>query len=89
MRTLGEPGAGKYILIMDYSKDAVCAILHQVQHGVTRFIGAKGRKCRTYEKYYHSSKGELLALDYGLKKFIRFLQQGPFTVRSDNSTVVH
>ena len=33
-----------------------------------------------YEKNYHISKGELLALDYGLKKL---------TVRSDNSTVIH
>ena len=78
---LGEPGAGEFILITDYSKDAVGAILHQVQHGVTRFIGAKGRKCRGYEQNYHSSKGELLALDYGLKKFSKFLHQGPFTVR--------
>ena len=38
---------------------------------------------------YHSSKGELLTLDYGLKKFSRFLHQGPFTVRSDNATVIH
>ena len=81
---LGEPGAGEYILITDYSKEAMGAI----QHRVTRFIGAKGRKCRAYEKNYHSSKGDVLALDYRLKKF-RFLHQGPFTVRSDNSTVVH
>ena len=62
---------------------------HQVQHGVTQFIGAKGRKCRAYEQNYHSSKGELLALDYRLKKFSKFLHKGPFTVRSDNSTVIH
>ena len=30
-----------------------------------------------------------MALDYGLKKFSRFLHQGPFTVRLDNSTVIH
>ena len=79
---LGEPGAGEYILITVYSKEEMGAI----QHRVTRFIGAKGRKCRAYEKNYHSSKGEVLALDYRLKKFSRFLHQGPFTVRSDNST---
>ena len=59
---LGEPGTGEYILITDCSKEAVGAILHQLQHRVTRFIEAKGRKCRAYEKNYHSSKGELLAL---------------------------
>ena len=51
---LGEPGAGEYILITDYSKDAIGAILHQVQPGATRYIGAKGRKCRAYGKNYHS-----------------------------------
>ena len=43
---LGEPGAGQYVLITDYSKDAIGTILHHVKHGVTQFIGAKGRKCR-------------------------------------------
>ena len=52
-KALGEPGAGEYILITDYSKDAICVFLHL---------------------------GELLALDYGLKKFSTFLIQD----RSDN-----
>ena len=43
---------------MDNSKNARGAILP----------GATGRKCRG-KKNYHNSKGELLALDYGLKKF--------------------
>ena len=86
---LGEPGAGEFILITDFSKEAVGAILHQVQHGITRFNEAKGRKCRGYKMNYHSSKGELLALDYRLKKFSKFLHQGPFTVRSHNATVIH
>ena len=87
--TLGEPGAGEFILITDYSKEAEGAILHQVQHEIIRFIGLKGRKCRGYKMNYHSSKGELLALDYGLKKFSKFLHQGPFTVRSNNATIIH
>ena len=54
-----------------------------------KFLGARGRKCRPYEQNYHSSKGELLALDFALKKFSKFLLQGPFTVRTDNTTVTN
>ena len=63
---LGEPGAGEYILITDYSKDAIGAILHQVQPGATRYIGAKGRKCQGYEKKI------TIALYYGLKNSADF-----------------
>ena len=38
---------------------------------------------------YHSSKGELAALHYSLFKFEHFLKQGPFTLWTDNMTVVH
>ena len=56
---LGDPGAGEFTLTTDFSKEAMSGVLHQVQHGIERFIGAKGRKCRGYERNYHSSKGEL------------------------------
>ena len=42
---------------MDYNEEAVDAILHQVQQGMTRFIGAKGRKCRAYEENYRGIVG--------------------------------
>ena len=41
------------------------------------------------EHNYHSSKGELAALHYSLFKLEHFLKQGPFTLWTDNMTVVH
>ena len=61
-----SPTAKPFILIIDFSKTAIGAVLSQEQNNVERFLGVKGRKCRTYESNYHSSKGELLALLYGL-----------------------
>ena len=52
----------------------VGAVLSQEQHGKERFLGVKERKCRVYESNYHSSKGELLALMYGLQKFNHLLR---------------
>ena len=54
---LGDPGAGEFTITTDFSKEAMSRVLHQVQHSIERFIGAKGRKCRGYERNYHSSKG--------------------------------
>ena len=62
--TLDDQGAGEFTLTTDFSTEAMSGVLHQVQHGVERFIGAKVRKCRGYERNYHSSKGELAALHY-------------------------
>ena len=45
---VGGPGAGENVLITDYSKEGIGAILHQVQYGISRFIGAN-------EQNYHSS----------------------------------
>ena len=69
---LGDPGAGEFTLTTDFSKEAMSGVLHQVQHGVERFIGAKGRKCRGYERNYHSSKVELAALHYSLLSLSTF-----------------
>ena len=80
---------------IDFSKQAVAAILHQMQRaqpgGVWEeyFIACKGRKLMAYEQNYHSSKGKLLALYYGVQKFSHFLMQAPFRVVTDSKTVTH
>ena len=78
-----------FILTIDFSKQAVAAILSQEQHGTERFLGVKGRKCRIYESNYHSSKGELLAIMYGLQKFNHLLRWKKFVVITDSNTVLH
>ena len=78
-----------FILTIDFSKVAVGAVLSQEQHSKERFLGVKGRKCQIYEKNYHSSKGELLALVYSLQKFIHLLKWKKFLVITDSNTVLH
>ena len=84
-----SPGAKPFTLTIDFSKNAVGAILSQEQQGKDRFLGVKGRKCRTYECNYHSSKGEMLALVYGLDKFSHLLRLSKFVVITDSNTVLH
>ena len=85
-QSLTYPGL---VLSIDFSTVAVAAVLGQVIGGVERFIGAASRKCQAYEKSYHSSKGEFLALTFGLKKFEHILLHQPFRVFTDNKTVVN
>ena len=88
---LGEPGGGEFILHIDWSKWGMAGVLYQRQHESKKpvFIGAVGRKCTPYEQNYHSSKGELAALNFALEKYKYLLLQGPFLVRTDNTTVLH
>ena len=66
--------AKPFILTIDFSKIAIGAVLSQEQHGKEKFLGVKGRKCCVYEANYHSSKGDMLALLYGLQKFDHLLR---------------
>ena len=84
-----SPTAKPFILTIDFSKTAIGAVLSQEQNNVEKFLGVKGRKCRTYESNYHSSKGELLALLYGLTKFEPLLRLNQFIVVTDSTTVLH
>ena len=78
-----------FILTIDFSKVAIGAELSQEQHGKERILGVKGRKCWVYEANYHSSKGEILALVYGLQKFDHLLRYKKFIVITDSNTVLH
>jgi len=84
-----SPSAKPFILTIDFSKTAIGAVLSQEQDNIEKFLGVKGRKCRNYECNYHSSKGELLALIYGLTKFEPLLRLNQFIVVTDSTTVLH
>ena len=52
----------------------MAGVLYQDQGGDQPvFIGAAGRKTTSYEANYHSSKGELAALNFALQKFQHLL----------------
>ena len=58
--------------------NAVGAVLSKEQKGAERFLGVKGRKCRPYERKDRSSKGDKLALTYGLSKYSHILRLNEF-----------
>ena len=60
--------AGEFVLMTDWSANAMAGVLHQVQDTELKFISARGRKCKSYEAHYHSSKGELAALHYAIER---------------------
>ena len=84
-----SPTTKPFILTIDFSKTAIGAVLSQEQDNVDRFLGVKGRKCRNYESNYHSSKGKLLALLYGITKLEHMIRLNRFIVVTDSTTVLH
>ena len=66
---LGQESGGEFILQIDWSKWGMAGVLYQCQHIPDKpvFIDAVGRKCT--EAIYHSSKGELAALNFALEKY--------------------
>ena len=76
-------------LSLDFSAKNVAAILSQKQGGKERFIGAAGRKTTKYEKNYHSCKGELAAIIYGLRKFEHILKFRKFVIHTDSKALTY
>ena len=76
-------------LALDFSAKNVAAILSQKQGGKERFIGAAGRKTTKYEKNYHSCKGELAAIIYGLRKFEHILKYKKFVIHTDSKALTY
>ena len=67
----------------------VNAVLHQQTKEGKRFIAARTKTLKPYERRYCSMKGELLALVYGLDKFAHVLACKKFTVMSNNLGVIN
>ena len=67
---LGQEGSGEFILHIDWSKWGMVGVQNQQQHVPDKaaFVGAVGGTCTKYEANYHSSKGELAALNFALEK---------------------
>ena len=84
--TMTYPGL---VLQVDFSINTVAAVLHQQTEEGVRFIEARTKTLKPYEKRYCSMKGELLALVHRLDKFTHVLACQKFTVLSDNLGVTN
>ena len=89
---LGQPGGGEFILHVDWLKFGMAGVLYQRQSASKSpvFLGAVGRKTTSYDSNYHSSKGELAAMNFSFTKIDHLLKQGPWeTMKDPGGTIRH
>ena len=83
---LHRPDPGKpFVLQTDASAEGMGAVLFQLAHdGERRIIAYASAKFTKTEKKYHSNEQECLAVFWALRRFSRYLEDGRFTLRTDN-----
>ena len=83
-----NPNASKFLLDIDWSKNAMAGVLSQNQRGQEIILGAFSRRCSKAEQNYSSHKGEAAALVYSMEKFSHFLRYRSFIIRTDSRSVL-
>ena len=74
-----------FILQTDACATGMGAVLYQVSNaGERRIISHASAKFTQTEKRYHSNEQEYLAVIWALRKYRHYLEDGKFTLRSDN-----
>ena len=78
-----------FILDTDFSQDpgAIGAVLSQVQNGKEKVIAYGARRLQERERNYPSTKGEMLAVIFFIKKYRYFLLNSEFLLRTDNKAL--
>ncbi|EIE92710.1 hypothetical protein RO3G_17422 [Rhizopus delemar RA 99-880] len=78
-----------FYVATDASNYSIGAVLYQVIQNETRYIGFMARSLSTSEKNYSTTKRELLAVIFALKKFHPFLWGNPFTLYTDHKALTY
>uniref|UniRef100_A0ABD2WCX6 RNA-directed DNA polymerase n=1 Tax=Trichogramma kaykai TaxID=54128 RepID=A0ABD2WCX6_9HYME len=79
---------GKFVLQTDASGLGMGAVLYQEKPDKGRkVIAYASAKFSTTERKYHCNEQECLAIIWGIKKFRHYLEDGPFTLRTDSKTL--
>ncbi|EIE79421.1 hypothetical protein RO3G_04126 [Rhizopus delemar RA 99-880] len=78
-----------FYVATDASNYSIGAVLYQVVKNETRYIGFMARSLSTSEKNYSTTKRELLAVIFALKKFHPFLWGNPFTLYTDHKALTY
>ena len=87
---LATPTAeGNFVLDVDASARAAGAVLHQNQAGELRVIGYASRQFNNAEKSYCTTRQELAAVVFGLKRFRQYLLGRRVLVRSDHAALTY
>jgi len=77
---------GTYLLDTDASDSGLGAVLSQIQPG-ERVIAYASRTLSAPERKYETTRKELLAVVYGLKRFRQYLLGRHFTIRTDHAAL--
>ncbi|CAB0030668.1 unnamed protein product [Trichogramma brassicae] len=86
---LSRPSAGKrFILQTDASSLGMGAVLYQEKENQERSIIAyASAKFSEAERRYHCNEQECLAIIWAIKRFRHYLEDAPFTLRTDSKTL--
>ena len=82
-------GSNPFILDTDFSSKGISACLSQVQDGIEKPIGFAGKRLLPRQANYSSTRGELLALIFGIQQFKFYLLAGKFIIRVDNTSLTY
>ncbi len=75
------------MLDTDASKEAVGAVLSQIQDGQEKVVAYSSHSMNTHEKRYCVTRKEMLAVVKAVRKFKTYLWGRPVIVRTDNAAV--
>jgi len=78
---------GDFVLDVDASTHGAGAILHQYQNGELRVIGYASRLFNVAERSYCTTRQELAAVVFGLKRFRQYILGRKVLVRSDHAAL--
>ena len=80
---------GVYVLDVDASDASVGAIVHQQQEGQLKVIAFASRMFDQAERKYCTTRNELCAVIFGLKRFRQYVLGRKLIVRSDHAALSH
>ena len=81
--------AEPFVMATDASQYGVGAVLYQKIGGRVKFIAFGAKALKRGQKNYPSSKRELLALLFSLRRWGEFLKPQSFEIEVDNRVLVH
>ncbi|SAM04409.1 hypothetical protein [Absidia glauca] len=78
-----------FYVATDASNYGIGAALYQIINDQERFIGYMARSLSPSERNYNTTKRELLAIVFALKKFHKYLWGNPFTLYTDHRALTY